>query len=104
MTIYSILNNLLPILFLVVLWLSIDQHKKQSQQFKELMKKMKSDGSMLSEKALLATYHLKEANYLSNEVKREHRQIRETNKFMNKAVKEKVNKKKIRGKRKRKTA
>lgn len=104
MTIHSFLSSIPPILFLVVLWLSIDQQKKQNQKFKELMKKMKNDGSMLSEKALLATYHLKEANYLSNEVKREHRQIREINKFMNKAVKEKVNKKKIRGKRRRKTA
>jgi hypothetical protein len=93
----------LTLLWIILALLSIER-KKQKTEAEALMDKLRRDSSFYAERAQLAGFTLKEANYLSSEVKREHKKIKETNRFMNKAMKEKVNKKKIRGKRKRKTA
>ncbi|MBT2718294.1 hypothetical protein [Bacillus sp. ISL-57] len=92
------------ILLWIVLGLLSIERKKQRSEFEALKNKMRRYSSLYSERAQLANFTLNEANYLNGEVKREYTRIKGTNRFVEKAIKEKVNKKKIRGKRRRKTA
>lgn len=93
---------------LILLWVIVGllsmERKKQKMEFEALKSNMQRDGVLFSERAKLAGFTLKKADQLKAQVQKEQQHIKATNHFLNQAIKEKVNKKKIRGKRRRKTA
>ena len=94
-----------PILLTMVSLLSMSmERKKQKLEFEALRNNMQLQSNLFYERAQLAGTILDEAGDLTLELKKEHNKMRDTNRFLHKAIKEKVNKKKIRGKRRRKTA
>ncbi|MGE6379579.1 hypothetical protein [Peribacillus muralis] len=99
-------------IFLLLIWVLVlimeirylKQQKALKRNLEFLMGKMQHGVDLYHRKSQLAGFTLKKAHLLSEDLKKEQLKIKETNRFMNNAVKEKVNKKKIRGKRRRKTA
>ncbi|WP_260288475.1 hypothetical protein [Peribacillus aracenensis] len=102
--IITIIFLLIWTLLLIIEIRYLKQQKALKKNLELVLGKMQHGVDLYHRKSQLAGFTLKKAHLLSEDLKKEQLKIKETNQFMNKAVKEKVNKKKIRGKRRRKTA
>ena len=92
-------------LFLIVLdYRTLKQNQKLKEELKDLLKQLGEDVNLYHRKSKLAGFTMKKVNQLHENLQKEQDMMKETNRFVNQAIREKVNKKKIRGKRRRKTA
>ena len=92
-------------LFLIILdYRTLKQNQKLKKELKGLFKQLDEDVNLYHRKSQLAGFTVKKVNLLHENLQKEQAMMKETNRFVNQAIREKVNKKKIRGKRRKKTA
>lgn len=89
---------------MIVDYQTLKKNQKLKKELQDLFKQLDEDVNLYHRKSQLAGFTVKKVNLLHEHLQKEQSKMKETNRFINQAIKEKVNKKKIRGKRRRKTA